>query len=152
MTVESIDSDRKRVTVDVPQNGAWWNPSHQIADQPFVDVVIEPYEGGAWYEVDASGARCQWGAVLAWEPPSRVLLNWQLDTRWEYAPDLVTELEVTFTPLSATSTLVTLEHRQLENLGEGAEAARLRFDDPGGWQGLLDRFVTLVGASEPRVR
>lgn len=154
MTVGELESIRKRVTVEVSrdraftafasQMGSWWNPGHHIGGAPFADVVLEPHAGGAWYEVDADGARCAWGQVLAWEPPGRLLLNWQISAQWAHDPDLLTELEVTFTALSATSTLVELEHRLLENLGEDAPAIRAQFDDPGGWQGLLDRFAETV--------
>ncbi len=154
MTVEALESIRKRVTVEVPRErafevftariDAWWNPEYRIGRQPFADVVIEPQEGGAWYEVDESGTRCDWGRVLVWEPPSRLVLNWQIDARWTHDPDLVTELEITFTATSDASTLVELEHRKLENLGDGAAQMRATFDHPGGWQGLLDRFAGRV--------
>ena len=29
--------------------------------------MIESHEGGAWYEVDESGTRCDWGRVLVWD-------------------------------------------------------------------------------------
>lgn len=154
MTIGKLESVRKRVVVEVSRDraftaftsrmGAWWNPGHQIGSAPFIDVVLEPHEGGEWYEVDAEGNRCTWGHVLAWEPPGRLVLNWQLNAQWSHDPDLVTELEITFTAISDTSTQVELEHRLLENLGEGATDIRARFDDPGGWQGLLDRFAESV--------
>jgi uncharacterized protein YndB with AHSA1/START domain len=154
MTLRSIEAVRKQVTVEVPRDrafeaftarmGAWWNPDHHIAEKAYVDLVIEPREGGAWYELDADGNRCPWGSVLAWEPHERVVLNWQINGQWSYDPDLVTELEVRFTAISGTATLVELEHRKLENLGAGAQDARERFDQPGGWQGVLDRLAEYV--------
>ena len=155
MTVETIESVRKQVTVEVPQErafevftrqmGGWWNPQYQIGKASYVDVVVEPREGGSWYEVDADGNRCPWGAVLGWEPSDRVVLSWQINTQWSYDPDVVTELEIRFTAVSGTSTLVELEHRGLENLGAGAADLRAVFDSPGGWQGLLDRFAERAG-------
>jgi uncharacterized protein YndB with AHSA1/START domain len=154
MTVESLESIRKQIIVSVPrerafdvfttQMGAWWNPGYHLGAEPYTDVVLEPREGGAWYEVDAAGTRCTWGTVLAWDPPTRVLLNWQINGRWTHDADQVTELELTFTSRSETSTLVELEHRRLEGLGDGAAEVRAQLDDPSGWQGLLDRFAELV--------
>jgi uncharacterized protein YndB with AHSA1/START domain len=150
MSVQNIESVRKQVTIAVPRErafevftarmGAWWNPDHHIGAQPYVDLVIEPREGGRWFEVDAEGVTCQWGEVLVWEPPGRLVLNWQLDAEWSYDPDQVTELELVFTALSEGSTLVELEHRRLEGLGENAADVRVQLDAPGGWQGLLERF------------
>jgi hypothetical protein len=37
--------------------------------------------------------------VLAWEPPGRLLLGWQLGAEWKYDPDFLTELELTFAEL-----------------------------------------------------
>jgi hypothetical protein len=59
-------------------------------------------------------------------------------------PDIVTELEVRFEPQGPESTRVDLEHRGLEALGDQAQAVRGIFDSPGGWLGLLDRFVGSV--------
>jgi len=154
MTVDSIEAIRKHTTVEVPterafevftsQMAAWCNPDYRLGAEPFAQVVLEPRPGGAWYEADAAGNQCRWGTVLAWDPPSRVLLNWQINAEWSYDPDQVTELELTFTALSADSTLVELEHRKLEGLGAGAADVRAQFDDPSGWQGLLDRFAQQV--------
>jgi uncharacterized protein YndB with AHSA1/START domain len=154
MTVDSIEAIRKQITVEVPrerafevftsQMAAWWNPDHRLGAEPFTELVLEPRPGGAWYESDAAGNQCRWGTVLAWDPPSRVLLNWQLDAEWSYDPDQVTELELRFTALSADSTLVELEHRKLEGLGANAADVRVQLDDPNGWQGVLDRFAQQV--------
>ena len=154
MTVESLEAIRKQITVAVPRErafevftsrmGAWWNPDYHIGSEPFAEVVLEPREGGAWYEADASGVQCPWGTVLVWDPPERVVLNWQINAQWSYDPEQLTELELTFTALSDDSTLVELEHRKLEGLGTGAADVRAQFDDPSGWQGLLDRFAKSV--------
>jgi hypothetical protein len=36
--------------------------------------------------------------VVVWEPPSRLVLAWQISGEWAYDADLWTEVEVTFTP------------------------------------------------------
>lgn len=151
MTVQTIAPVRKQITVEVSaerafevftaQMGRWWKPGHHIAEKPFVDIVIEPFAGGRWAEVDAEGSTCRWGRVIAWEPPERVVLAWQLDGTWSYDDQLVTELEVRFVAEGPATTRVELEHRNLERLGEQAAAARASFDDPDGWAGLLRLFA-----------
>jgi hypothetical protein len=64
---------------------------------------------GRWFEIGEDGSECNWGKVLAWEPPTRVLLAWQINGDWKYDASLVTEVEVTFTPLSAGETRVAFE-------------------------------------------
>jgi uncharacterized protein YndB with AHSA1/START domain len=73
-----------------------------------------------------------------------VLLAWRIGANWQYDPDLLTEVEVTFTPEPGGATRVDLEHRHLERMGEGAEGARANFDSDGGWQGLLKLFAALA--------
>ena len=157
MNLRTIAPVRKQITVEAPQQrafdvftarmGAWWKPDHHLGEQPFADVVIEPHEGGGWFERDAAGTTCTWGRVLAWEPPDRVVLAWQLDARWSYDPDLVTEVEVRFVVEGPTTTRVELEHRGLERMGEGVEEARGALDGPDGWAGLLDLFGSAVAAA-----
>ncbi|MEO7688934.1 MAG: SRPBCC family protein [Sphingomonas sp.] len=121
--------------------GRWWSPNMHIAPEPFTEIMIEPRAGGRWFERDAAGAECQWGKVLAWEPPGRLLLAWQLDASFTFDPDLITEVEVTFEP-EATGSRVTLTHRNLECFGPSTEKMVGRL--AGGWPGLVERFATFI--------
>jgi hypothetical protein len=102
--------------------------------------VIEPRAGGRWYERGQDGSECDWGVVLAWEPPGRLLLGWQLDAEFRRNPATSTEVELRFIAESPTVTRVELEHRGLERLGESAEILRGKIDAPGGWTGILERY------------
>ena len=82
-------------------------------------VVMEPQTDGWWGEIGERGTRTQWGKVLTWAPPARLLLAWQINAQWQYDPGLITELELRFTT-AGHNTLVTLEHRNLERFGESA--------------------------------
>jgi len=120
--------------------GRWWLRTHSIGAAPLQDVVIEPRAGGRWYEQGEDGSQCEWGKVLAWEPPRRVLLAWQIGGDWKYDATLITEVEVNFIA-DADGTRVELEHRHLERMGAAAEAARQAVDSPSGWSGLLAAFA-----------
>jgi uncharacterized protein YndB with AHSA1/START domain len=119
----------------------WWKPSHSINTSPMVAAIIEPHEGGRWFERGTDGSECQWGRVLVWQPPTRLVLAWQIDAQWKFDPDLVTELEVRFLPEGDGMTRVELEHRHLERFGDKAAAVRESLDSPGGWGGLLAAFA-----------
>jgi hypothetical protein len=118
--------------------GDWWPKGKTVARNPHVAIVVEPRAGGQWFERDADGHETHWGKVLAWEPPSRLLLGWQLNCEWGYDPALLTEVELTFAPAQG-GTLVTLEHRDLERFG--ADAARHVEKLGGGWPGRLADFA-----------
>jgi len=119
----------------------WWLKTHTInpTKSPIKDILIEPRQGGRWYERGEDGSECQWGKVLAWEPPARLLLAWQINAQWQFDPNLVTEVEIRFTP-DGNGTKVVLEHRLLERLGDAAEAMRQAFER--GWGSLLEQFAT----------
>jgi uncharacterized protein YndB with AHSA1/START domain len=127
-------------TVFTERMSQWWKPSHSINASPMVAAIIEPHEGGRWFERGADGSECQWGRVLVWQPPTRLVLAWQIDAQWKFDPDLLTELEVRFVPEGDGMTRVELEHRHLERFGDKAAAVRESLDSPEGWGGLLAAF------------
>jgi uncharacterized protein YndB with AHSA1/START domain len=123
---------------------AWWPRSHSIGESPLQEAVIEGRAGGRWYGKLENGTEAAWGDVLAWEPPRRILLAWRIGADWKYDPDLLTEVEVTFTSEVGGATRVELEHRHLERMGAAGEGMRAAFDSDGGWQGLLKMFAELA--------
>jgi uncharacterized protein YndB with AHSA1/START domain len=146
----------RSVTVQAPPERAfevftagfssWWPiESHHIGDAMAVEVVIEPFAGGRWFERDADGRECDWGFVTAWEPPHRLLLAWHLTPAYDFDPDpaRATEVEVRFTPHEG-GTLVALEHRGFERHGETGTAMREKVGAPGGWSDLLETFARAV--------
>ena len=118
----------------------WWLKTHTInaTKSPIKDVVIEPRAGGRWFERGEDGSECDWGKVLAWEPPSRLLLAWQINADFKYDPTLLTEVEILFTA-RASGTLVKLEHRLIESMGERGVGMRDAFTR--GWGLLLESFA-----------
>jgi hypothetical protein len=121
--------------------GSWWPKGHSVLKTPQRDVLIEPRVGGRWYEIGEDGSEYQWGKVLEWQAPERVLLAWQLNADFTYDPDLVTEVEVRFRP-DGDSTIVDFEHRHLERFGADG-LARLAAMETGmdeGWESILQGY------------
>jgi uncharacterized protein YndB with AHSA1/START domain len=65
----------------------WWPREFDIGQVAMAEAILEPREGGRWYERGIDGSECDWGRVLAWEPPHRVLVTWQINGDWQYDPD-----------------------------------------------------------------
>lgn len=124
----------------------WWLRDHSInpTKSPIEEVVMEPHAGGRWYERGVDGSECDWGRVLVWEPPTRLVLAWQISAQWAYDPALHTEIELRFTAQAGSETQVTLEHRQLERYGDAATDLRKGLD--GGWGGLLERYAAALAS------
>ncbi len=118
------------------QMGAWWPlATHKIGRAKAVDVIIEPQAGGRWYERGEDGSACDWGRVLAWEPPARLALSWDIDANWRHDADLKTEVEVLFLAEGPERTRVQLEHRRLDRYGPRRDEMRGVFELRAG----LDR-------------
>jgi uncharacterized protein YndB with AHSA1/START domain len=124
--------------------GRWWTKAHSIGTSPQQDVVVEPQVGGRWYERGEDGSECNWGHVLVWDPPHRVVFAWQINGDWKFDPSFVTEVEVRFIPDGPSATRVELEHRNLERFGDKADGVRAAFDSPEGWGAGLKAFAKLV--------
>ena len=145
---------RKSIVVDVPQDHAfrtfteridsWWPRPHHIGGKEPFTAMMEPRAGGRWFERAHDGDECNWGRVLAWEPPHRVLLSWDINAEWKYQENFGTEVEVKFTAESPERTRVTLEHRHLERYGDKAEMMRAMFEEPGAWKGTLEAFAKVL--------
>ena len=126
--------------------GRWWLPSHKLGKTAFKDVIIEPCAGGRWFERSEDGSEWNWGKVLVWEPPARVVLAWQVDANFVYQPCLTTELEIRFIA-EAGGTRVELEHRNLDRYGPQEQSIRATFESPNGWSGLLAQFKARAEAA-----
>jgi uncharacterized protein YndB with AHSA1/START domain len=153
-----VKAPRERAfSVFVEQMETWWPATHHITKEPFELIVVEPRVGGRWYERSASGAECDWGTVLGWDPPNSVRLSWHVGPGHD-SPDWVadmdmakaSEVEVRFTPLEPDMTIVELIHSKLERHGEGWEQLRAIFDGPGAWVAILEAFANRMETSEAK--
>jgi uncharacterized protein YndB with AHSA1/START domain len=142
-------------SVFVEQMETWWPATHHIGKTPFEAIFIEPRVGGRWYERDVEGKLIDWGKVLAWDPPHRLTLSWQVgpghdSPEWVCDPDpaKASEVEIRFTPDGPGATLVELEHSKLERHGEGYRQLRDLFDGPGAWSRILALYAAKVDGSK----
>jgi len=157
-----LEPVRKSVVVEAPQALAfevftarladWWPmASHHIGAADAADVRIEPRVGGRCYEVGVDGTECDWGRVLAWEPPRRFVWGWELTARWTHDPAQQSQVEVRFIALDAKRTRVELEHRGFEVYGADASIVRDTVGSPGGWGSLLEQYAAAATkAAAPR--
>ncbi|HEY3813952.1 MAG TPA: SRPBCC family protein [Caulobacteraceae bacterium] len=127
--------------------GKWWPKTHSTAASPQKQVVMEPRDGGRWYEIGEDGSETEWGSVVAWEAPRRVLLAWQLNGDFKYDKDFVTHVEVLFTPEDDGAIRVTLEHRDLERYGDKTTPTRAALDSDGGWSGMMGLYKAAAEAN-----
>ncbi len=133
-------------TVFTAQMGSWWNPEHHINDSPMAAVILEPRVGGRWYELGTDGTQCDWGVVLAWDPPDHVAVSWHLDGDFRFGPDAnrASRVDVWFYSEHDGTTRVELEHSGLDHHGPSWRRLRDAIASPEGWPEALRRFATAV--------
>jgi uncharacterized protein YndB with AHSA1/START domain len=126
---------------------SWWI-GHHIGKADLAEAVIEPRVDGRWYERGVDGTECDWGKVLEFEPPGRIVLTWQLNAEFEYDPDLdhASEIEVLFTEENG-QTKVDFQHRHIERLGAGAEDLAKSVGAEDGWPKILELFAAAAATA-----
>ncbi|MGH8215458.1 MAG: SRPBCC family protein [Rhodanobacteraceae bacterium] len=152
----AIPSVRHTVTVEAPRDhvfevftrgiDTWWFRDHFIGKEPLKEVVMEPREGGRVFERGIHGAECDWGRVLVWEPPSRLVVAWQIGGDWRFDPDPshASEYEARFIEEGPARTRVEFEHRRFERHGEAGP--RIRDSVETGWPKLLAALANMAEA------
>ncbi len=151
-------SIRHKVTVDAPIErafavftedfGSFKPREHNMLSVDIAETVFEPRAGGRLYDRGVDGSECSWARVLAYEPPDRVVISWDLSPYWQVETDLekTSEVEVRFIAEGADRTRVELEHRHLDRHMEGWQSVRDGVDADGGWPLYLRRYAELLAA------
>ena len=143
-----LEAIRKTITVDCVVEEAfrvftadamsWWPVESHSIHQTVREIVFEGHEGGEVYEISEAGEKGHWATVLSWEPPSRLVLAWNILNR-EASP---TDVELRFTP-EGSGTRVDVEHRGWERLAEGGVEKRADYDT--GWDFVLGEYMGRIG-------
>jgi uncharacterized protein YndB with AHSA1/START domain len=131
---------------------SWWPHAHHLGPAELAETVLEPRTGGRYYERGVDGSECDWGTVLACDPPHRIVVSWQInanDDDWFLDPDPshASEIEVTFTGLPDGQTRVELEHRNFERHGAGGAGIHAGVSASGGWASILESYAKVAAAA-----
>jgi uncharacterized protein YndB with AHSA1/START domain len=126
--------------------GSFKPPEHNILGVDIVETIFEPREGGHVYDRGVDGSECRWARVLAYEPPNRVVISWDISPQWQIETDIekTSEVDVRFIAETPNRTRVELEHRNLDRHGNGWDAVRDGVDGESGWPLYLRRFADVV--------
>jgi len=146
VTVEASQATAFRTFTE--DMGSWWPKEHHLLEGTLDKMVFEPVVGGDVYDLATDGSRCRWARVLAYDPPERVVISWDISLAWQLETDLdrTSEVEVRFVKLGPSTTTVELEHRHLDRHGEGWEPMREALGSPSGWGGTMRQFAEHVAS------
>jgi uncharacterized protein YndB with AHSA1/START domain len=125
--------------------GRFKPPEHNMLGVEIAETVFEARVGGYLYDRGVDGSECRWARILAYEPPTRLVISWYISPHWQIESDLdrTSEVEVRFTAEAPGRTRVELEHRNLDRHGDGWEGMRDGVDGDQGWPLYLGRFAAL---------
>jgi uncharacterized protein YndB with AHSA1/START domain len=125
---------------------------HSLLAVEIAESVFERRVGGCLYDRGVDGSECRWARVLAYEPPRRFVISWDISPQWQIETDLenTSEVEVRFVADADNRTRVELEHRNLDRHGGEWRALRDGVGGDGGWPLYLQRFADLIGGAEGR--
>lgn len=142
------------MTVNVPPREAfdaftarlsdWWVREFTWSGRDHLAAIaIEPCLGGMAYEIGPHGFRMDWGRVLTWEPPQRLVLSWHIapDRVPQPDPARASEIEVLFRA-KRDGTRIELVHRYFDRHGPDGVGYRQAMTD--GWRELLGRYAALA--------
>ena len=126
--------------------GSFKPREHNLLGVPIAETVFEPRAGGRLFDRGVDGSECQWARVLAYEPPDRVVISWDISPRWQVETDFekTSEVEVRFVAEGSDRTRVELEHRNLDRHLEGWQAVRDGVDSDTGWPLYLRSYADLL--------
>ena len=127
--------------------GRFKPPEHNLLGVEIAETIFEARVGGFLYDRGVDGRECRWARILAYEPPHRVVISWDISPSWqiETDPDKTSEVEIRFVSQAPGRTQVELEHRILDRHGEGWEGVREGVDGDQGWPLYLRRYARLFG-------
>jgi uncharacterized protein YndB with AHSA1/START domain len=123
----------------------WWPlASHSVGGEDAVSCTLEGRVGGRFYEVMKDGSQSEWGRVLVWEPPHRLVLSFYPGRD----PASAGEVEITFRE-EPGGTRLTLVHRGWERYADvyGEKVLAMRDGYDSGWEYVLGKYLAF-SASE----
>ncbi len=130
--------------------GSWWPRDYTFSGDRLAAAGIDHLRGGSWFEVDAAGDRVEWGEVLSWEPPERIVLSWRVGLdRTQTDPSEASEVEFTFRSLAPALTEVSVEHRRFGRHGAGADSMREGMASDQGWSRILSGLSRAASQPDP---
>jgi uncharacterized protein YndB with AHSA1/START domain len=128
--------------------GKFKPPEHNLLGVDIAETVFELHEGGHVFDRGVDGSECRWARVLAYEPPNRVVISWDISPQWqiETDPEKTSEVDVRFIAEAPDRTRVELEHRNIDRHGDGWESVRDGVDANDGWPLYLRRYAEVLAA------
>ncbi|MFT3791240.1 MAG: SRPBCC family protein [Rudaea sp.] len=150
---EAIESVISEVTVPLSLNdafelfttqfGRWWPRDYSYSREVLDTIVLGNGQGQWCYERGPHGFRCDWGRIIEWAAPAKLVFTWQVGPKSipQPNPNNASLVTVRLAERSAGQTIVTVEHSDFAKHGEGAVQYRDEMASEYGWSFILQQYV-----------
>ena len=131
-TIEVPCSQEDAFQIFVQDMGSWWPLEKRAMSlyelkKPPRSLEVDPRLGGRIVEIGDDDHQFHWGTFTAWNPFDAIAMDFHMGL----PSDQASLVEVTFVPLGADRTRVTLTHSNWEAFGDLAEMMRNGYGS--GW-------------------
>ena len=114
----------------------WWPLAlYSIHKDGAENCGMEPGVGGRIFERTKDGKTHEWGSVIAWDPPRRVVFTWYPGRKRDFGETVEVEFRVV-----AVGTRITVTHRGWDRAGAQASIA-------SQWMSILSICAEEIAAS-----
>lgn len=121
--------------------GTWWPRAYSWGPDALDRHELEPREGGRITEFHVDGYQLDWGRVIEWNPPSRLVLHWAIAPDRTPCPDTPSRVTVQFLA-DGDSTRVVVVHDLFEAHGEAGLGYAQAMGADEGWPHVLEQYAT----------
>lgn len=140
-----VPCDQQRAfNVFVEAVDTWWpkdkNSVSAMHGKVAKRIVIEPRLNGIVMEVGHDDTEHQWGSVSAYDPHSRITLDWHVNM----PADKACVVDVLFISVSEKLTRVELTHSRWEVFGD--ESVNMRNNYDSGWVGVFETAYRIAAS------
>ena len=116
----------------------WWPKSHSISGNANTEVIFETKVYGRFFERLPDGTEHDFGRVLVYEPPYRLIYHWYIGSSQQEP----TRVEIRFSETNHNQTRIDIEHRGPEYIGDLWPTRAARFNI--GWDVVLRNFASSI--------
>lgn len=142
-SIEVNASPQETFDLFVDKFASWYPKAYTWSGEKLDTIEIGTHEGGRCFERGPHHFEADWGRVLAYRPPERLVFSWQISYNRVPLPDpaQASEIEVVFTGTEDEQlTEITLRHYKFEQHGEDRAKYREALASPEGWPYILNLF------------
>lgn len=118
----------------------WWPHEYSWGPDTLDRHELEPRAGGRITEHAQDGGQLDWGRVVEWNPPARLVLQWCIGPDRVPCPDTPTRVTIGF-HLDGDSTRVAVVHDRFEVHGREGLAYAGAMRSQQGWPYLLEQYA-----------